>query len=124
MTEGGTSTSKVGDVAAAQAVAATVQQVRPAEIAGFDDLPRQHRRAKTKDVEQNRKLRLTYAAVLLVIMLIQVAIADVIFYLYGTANHWNVPASVISSWLAATVIEVIGVVVVITRFLFSKDSAT
>lgn len=41
MTEGGTSTSKVGDVAAAQAVAATVQQVRHLHVHAITTAARQ-----------------------------------------------------------------------------------
>jgi hypothetical protein len=54
---------------------------------------------------------------------IQVLIADTAFYIYGYENHWHVPASAIDAWLAATVIQVIGVVLVIVRSLFPSAGA-
>lgn len=51
-------------------------------------------------------------------MAAQLAVADVAFFLYGESNAWQIPASAIEVWLAATVIEVIGVVLVIAKYLF------
>jgi hypothetical protein len=48
----------------------------------------------------------------------QVLIADTAFFLYGFGNDWNVPAAAMDAWLTAAVIQVIGVVLVITRYLF------
>jgi hypothetical protein len=47
------------------------------------------------------------------------AIADTLMFLYaGLGRHWNVPDGVINGWLAATVIQLVGVVLVVTRYLF------
>jgi len=49
----------------------------------------------------------------------QVICADVVFVLYAQRGmHWRLPVSAIEAWLAATVIQVIGIVLVITRSLF------
>lgn len=76
-----------------------------------------------KQVEVDKKrsdldIGRSYARVLLGALAVQIAIADAAFYVYGFYNAWNIPVSAIQVWLAATVIEVIGVVAVITRSLF------
>lgn len=49
----------------------------------------------------------------------QVICADVVFILYAQRGmHWRLPVAAIEAWLAATVIQVIGIVLVITRSLF------
>jgi hypothetical protein len=54
----------------------------------------------------------------LALMTAQVIVADTAFFLYGFGNDWKIPSSAIDAWLAAAVIQVIGVVLVITRYLF------
>jgi len=72
------------------------------------------------DRQSDRSLRETYAWVWLVAVLVQVGIADVIFVAYAWAGkHWRVDAAVMEIWLSATVVEVIGIVMVITTGLFS-----
>lgn len=81
--------------------------------------------AKKVEIERQRSdlnLGRRYAMVLLGALAIQIAIADGAFYVYGFYNHWDVPVSAIQVWLAATVIEVIGVVAVITRSLFPNNN--
>lgn len=52
-------------------------------------------------------------------MAVQILIADGAFYLYGHAYRWEVPVGAMQVWLGATVVQVIGVVLVIARSLFS-----
>jgi hypothetical protein len=61
-------------------------------------------------------------------MAIQILIADAVFYLYGhnhldpSGHHrWHISDGAIQVWLAATVIEVIGIVLVIAKSLFPSD---
>jgi hypothetical protein len=54
-------------------------------------------------------------------MAAQILIADGAFYLYGHAYHWKVPVGAMQVWLGATVVQVIGVVVVIARSLFPNE---
>jgi hypothetical protein len=62
------------------------------------------------------------------IMAVQLAVADTGFLFYGLWNHWKVPAAAIEIWLAAIVVQVIGVVLLITKYLFpasgGNDSIT
>jgi hypothetical protein len=55
-------------------------------------------------------------------MIGQLVVADTVFVLYaGLGRDWNVPGEVMLGWLTATVVEIIGVVVVVARYLFPKD---
>jgi hypothetical protein len=81
--------------------------------------------AKKVEIERQRSdmnLGRSYARVLLGALAVQIAIADGAFYVYGFYNSWDIPVTAIEVWLAATVIEVIGVVAVITRSLFPTKS--
>jgi hypothetical protein len=51
-------------------------------------------------------------------MVAQLLIADTAFYLYGFENGWHIPTAAITTWLAATVIQIVGVVLVIAKNLF------
>src|SRR5687767_5695675 len=78
-------------------------------------------RARREDFEQDIKLKRFYGFGLPFIMTAQVLIADVGFFLYAHYGvEWKVEASVMHVWLAATVIEVIAVVLVVTQYLFPK----
>ena len=57
----------------------------------------------------------------LALMVIQIIAADVVFVLYAVNNDWHLPVAAITGWLAATVIQVVGVVLVVTQGLFSQD---
>ena len=51
------------------------------------------------------------------LMGVQVIVANVVFVLYAHHNDWQIPTGAIQAWLAATVVQVIAVVAVITRSL-------
>jgi hypothetical protein len=54
----------------------------------------------------------------LLLMVVQLLIADTAFYIYGFYNSWEIPTAAITTWLAATVIQIVGVVLVIAKNLF------
>lgn len=54
----------------------------------------------------------------LVLLAVQIAVADKAFFNYGHAYAWKIPVAAISAWLAAIVIQVVGVVLVIAKYLF------
>ena len=62
------------------------------------------------------KKRLGYAAFFAVGA--QLLIADIAFVWYSWSRGWNVPPEVMIGWLSATVVQVVGVVLVIARHLF------
>jgi hypothetical protein len=76
-----------------------------------------------RDLRQDIGLKKFYAIGALVGTGLQLAAADVAFYFYGHGLGWHVPPSAISAWLGATVIEVIGIVLVITKYLFSPRAS-
>jgi hypothetical protein len=74
-----------------------------------------------RDRKQDIDLKRTYAKTLLMMMGAQLVVANAVFIAYAWAGvHWNIEAAVINVWLAATLIEVIGVVLVVTRYLFPR----
>ena len=74
---------------------------------------------QTREAAQRHRLRGVYGWALLGFLAAQVIVADVAFFLYTAWGvHRRVPPTVMSAWLAATVVEVIGVVYAVTRSLF------
>jgi hypothetical protein len=51
-------------------------------------------------------------------MALQIVAADAGFYLYGHAYSWRIPSEAIIGWLTTTVVQIVGVVLVITNYLF------
>lgn len=67
--------------------------------------------------------RLRYAKNLLRLMSAQLAFSNVVFVVYAWAGlGWKIPATVISGYLAAMVIELVGLVYVVTRYLFASQT--
>lgn len=95
---------------------APVRDPQPVDNLDSDaDLARQ-------DKQQDLGLKILYARAGLIALGVQILIADAAFFLYGDIGvHWKIPASVIDVWLGATVVQVVGVVLVITRYLFPRS---
>jgi hypothetical protein len=107
--------------AALQAAAeAQVQQVLDIGAAPeLAELPPSREALAARDYEQDIGLKKVYGWVLLGLMGVQLAIADVVFVLYAKNGvAWKIPPQVIDIWLGATFVEVVGVVYVVTRYLF------
>ena len=73
-----------------------------------------------RDFEQDIALKKTYASWLLVAMSVQIGFANLGFFCYGIANHWDIEPVVMQFWLSAAVVQVIGIVYVIARYLFPR----
>lgn len=73
--------------------------------------------------EQEHGLRQSYADWLLWLLGAQFLIADTVFVAFAwVGRRWDLPPGVIEVWLAATVVQILGVVAVVTRHLFpSRD---
>jgi hypothetical protein len=77
--------------------------------------------AKRERDKQEIELRRTYARGLLIILTGQLVVADVVFWLFAElGKHWVLSTAVINTWLAAVVVQVIGVVTVVTLHLFPR----
>lgn len=75
-------------------------------------------------IEDRRKLQKGYAIGLFVVMAIQLAIADLVFAVYVVfGEKLGVDPGAMQAWLAATVVQVIGLVYAITRSLFPRRDA-
>lgn len=82
------------------------------------ELPKELQHLPEKRVAQ---LRRTYARGLLLILTGQLLIADVVFWVFAEeGKNWVLSTAVINTWLAAVVVQVIGVVTVVTLHLFPR----
>ncbi|HWM62927.1 MAG TPA: hypothetical protein VNP96_02955 [Solirubrobacterales bacterium] len=69
--------------------------------------------------EQEYELRRKYARGILVLLAVQFVVANSVFIAFAWAGkHWDLSTAVIDVWLAATVVQVVGIVLVVTRHLF------
>lgn len=73
--------------------------------------------------KDNRKLRKYVANGALLVMLIQIVAANATFIWYGDTNGWDISPAAISAWMAATVAQVVSVVLVITNYLFPNPKS-
>jgi glutathione S-transferase len=69
--------------------------------------------------EQEHGLRQRYADWIIWLLGAQFVIADAVFVAFAWAGRrWDLPPGVVEVWLAATVVQVVGVVAIVTRHLF------
>jgi hypothetical protein len=69
--------------------------------------------------EQEHGLRQKYADWIIWLLGAQFVTADAVFLVFAWAGRrWDLPPGVIEVWLAATVVQVVGVVAIVTRHLF------
>jgi len=86
-------------------------------------LPERHQAQKIElkqmFAEQEYELRRTYAKRILLLLLAQFLIADGVFVAFAWAGEdWRLSPAVVDVWLAATAVQVVGIVLVVTRNLF------
>jgi hypothetical protein len=88
----------------------------------LEDLdPHDHAGLRGFDLRQDIQLKQRYAKWLLILIAAQLLVADLIFVVYAWAGEgWELSAGVIEVWLAATLVELVGVVLVVTRYLFPR----
>jgi hypothetical protein len=69
--------------------------------------------------EQEFDLRQNYADWIIRVLGVQLFVADAVFVVLAWAGwNWELSSGVIEVWLAATVVQVVGVVAIVTRNLF------
>jgi uncharacterized membrane protein len=74
--------------------------------------------------EQEHGLRQKYADWILLLLGSQFVVADLVFVVFAWAGRgWDLPSGVVEVWLVATVVQVVGVVAVVTRHLFPSRDA-
>lgn len=78
-------------------------------------------RLKEGYAEQEIGLREAYAKGLLLVLAVELIVVNVLFWLYAEkGKNWDIPDGVIQIWLGATVVQVVGIVGVVTRYLFPR----
>jgi hypothetical protein len=83
--------------------------------------PHDHKALVGIDHFQDIKLKKKYANWLLWLITVQLLVADAVFVIYADKGMgWHLEPSVIQVWLVATLVELIGVALVITRYLFPR----
>lgn len=76
---------------------------------------------RKKAFDQEIALRRRYASWLLVTMILQLVLANGIFVAHAWVGaHWRLEPAVVQIWLASTVVQVVGVITVVTRHLFPR----
>jgi hypothetical protein len=85
-----------------------------------EDHEAERRRLVNQEERDRLGARRVYAYCLLGVAVAQLAVADATFVVYGFYNDWRVPAAAIDAWLGATIVQVIGALVVIARALFAS----
>jgi hypothetical protein len=69
--------------------------------------------------EQEHGLRQSYADWIIRVLGAQLLVADAVFVIFAwVGENWELSPGVIEVWLAATVVQVVGVVAIVTRHLF------
>jgi hypothetical protein len=115
--------SRAEDPLGVQAAAeASVRQIlQSGEERESAEMPDGLRFLREKELEQDRVLKLSYATWLRRSLAAQLLVADGVFIVYAWAGkNWNLEPLVINIWLAATVVQVVGIVLVVTRHLFPQ----
>ncbi|HET9163561.1 MAG TPA: hypothetical protein VFN89_08990 [Solirubrobacterales bacterium] len=85
--------------------------------------PSRKERLEGDDLEQLIKLKRFYGLGILLLMALQLVVVNAAFLVYAAVGYdWHPPEGVVQIWLTATFIQIVSVVVVITRSLFPGDS--
>lgn len=85
------------------------------------EMPEGLRFLHEKERKQDRELKLSYATWLRRSLTAQLVVADLVFVVYAwVGRKWSLEPVVINVWLGATVVQVVGIVLVVTRHLFPQ----
>jgi hypothetical protein len=85
--------------------------------------PSRKERLEGDDLEQLIKLKRFYGLGILLLMGLQLIVVNAAFVVYAAAGYdWRPPEGVVQVWLTATFVQIVSVVVVITRSLFPGES--
>lgn len=108
------------DDVVALAIQAIERPERARQVTELDPFERQRHKAGELELE----LREKYANWLLKGLGAQIFVADLAFFLYAAVGvHWKIDPTTMQIWLGATVVQVIGVVGIIVRYLFPQRNA-
>jgi hypothetical protein len=84
--------------------------------------PERKERLEGDDLEQLIKLKRFYGISILVMMAVQLVVVNAGFAVYSWLGyHWAPPDGVVQVWLTGTFVQIVSVVVVITKSLFPPE---
>ena len=84
--------------------------------------PSRKERLEGDDLEQLIRLKRFYGLGILGLMALQLIVVNAVFVFYAKVGYdWRPPDGVMQIWLTATFVQIVSVVVVITRSLFPGD---
>jgi hypothetical protein len=87
----------------------------------LDALPPQYLHLEKLAQLQDIELKREYANWAKRVLNVRLAAADAVFVAYAWAGQdWHLEAAVIDVWLGATVVQIVGIALVVTRHLFPK----
>jgi hypothetical protein len=94
---------------------AGLQQFRPTEeLTAWERLEHENFRS---DIENRKK----YADRMLKLLVAELVFVNGMFFLYTWLGvHWNVPGTTMQVWLSSTVVQIVGIVYVVARYLFPR----
>lgn len=92
--------------------------------APLDDPEARRQGAVADDAVQTVRLKKTFARALLIILGIQLLLVNAAFFVFGFSKGWDVSDSIMLGWMGATVVEVIGTVLVVVRNLFPSSNGS
>lgn len=112
---GGPATTPEEIRALARRAADRPDTVRPTrELTPWEEL-------RQADYRQDMRLREKYANWLLWGLGAELVIVNLLFWLYAAIGmHWRIPSAAIEVWLGATVVQVVGIVAIVARYLFPR----
>lgn len=126
----GQKASGLGMKSELRALREAVESVQSGAAREFPSLPEHLRHLTERERHQalelkrvfaqlEHDLREQYATWILKILGGQLVVTDVVFLAFAWAGeNWDLSAGVIEVWLAATVVQIVGIVLVVTRHLF------
>jgi hypothetical protein len=108
---------------AAEAVAAadpppTPVEPKPEHVDRLNEAAVARAETRAQRDRDDRQMRREIADRVFWLVVVQVALADMVFIAYADAEDWHIADS-IDAWLAATVVQVIAMALVILRSLFA-----
>jgi hypothetical protein len=100
-----------------------IESIGLTDLSPVDRLPPSRKeRLEGDDLEQLIKLKRFYGRWILIMMLAQLFVVNAGFLLYSWRGYdWTPPDGVVQVWLTATFVQIVSVVVVITKSLFPPE---
>ncbi|MBN8867778.1 MAG: hypothetical protein J0H98_09500 [Solirubrobacterales bacterium] len=87
--------------------------------------PSDHRAIDGASRIQDISLKKTYARTILWILGAQLVVANSVFIAYAWVGvGWHVPPGIMATWMSTTLVEVLGIVAIVTRYLFPNGGGS